>query len=553
MQALNLLETISSPSTTQTPSVAQSSESSESFLSVLLGATIGDESVLNTTLQSLNNSQLSLNAANSLDLDLNLSEVKGSLLENTDFMQVLSLLENFNGGKINKFPTLSNSLEKLLQTEQNINDLKGAKNLDDLIKIAQKLNLNLGNIEISNEDLDILKSEFKALNSMKFFDSKEVVLDEITKQKVSNLVKETIPKNENKPSLDKLIQNLDENSQKTANLKTNPTVNSDTNSTKITTLESKTNAPTLEDLLAQANNEMPTDQDEANSQKISAKQDETTSLKTQLNSQEKVAPQVTQTTSNLQNNMQNNVNSLVEQTIKSSIKTSEIKSEKTLQSTQNTNESVAFGSDEDESVDDYLENILKRARTNNADEKTAQSMQNTTSQASDNNEASEFTLDVSEPKNNVVANNFVKNAVASAKLVKDFDIRQTAQSFASDLAQKISEYKPPVTRFAMTLNPAELGEINVVMLTQANNLHVNITSNNQTMQLFFQNQNEFKQNLVNMGFTDVQMNFNSNSQGGGEQQRQRKNQARSAYDSTSEEALSENPKLNLEIILPRYI
>ena len=119
-----------------------------------------------------------------------------------------------------------------------------------------------------------------------------------------------------------------------------------------------------------------------------------------------------------------------------------------------------------------------------------------------------------------------------------------------EMVEKISVFKPPVTRINMQLHPAELGEVNVTMIARANNLHVNITSTNTTMALFLQNQAEFKANLVNMGFSGIEMSFSDHKEGGGGfgEQARKKAMAKEAY----EEELGEG-ETNLEIILPRYI
>ncbi|WP_218586898.1 hypothetical protein [Campylobacter hyointestinalis] len=73
------------------------------------------------------------------------------------------------------FPTLSNNLAKLLSTEKNVNEIKSAKNLQDLINLSKKFGLNLSNIKITKEDIATLKEQFKGLAQNGFFDFKEVV------------------------------------------------------------------------------------------------------------------------------------------------------------------------------------------------------------------------------------------------------------------------------------------------------------------------------------------------------------------------------------------
>ena len=163
-----------------------------------------------------------------------------------------------------------------------------------------------------------------------------------------------------------------------------------------------------------------------------------------------------------------------------------------------------------------------------------------------------------EIKNNLSQEN-MKDMINAIKMqdriiAKDIQIN-SVRTFAAEMVEKISEFKPPVTRINMQLHPAELGEVNVTMIARANNLHVNITSTNNTMALFLQNQAEFKANLVNMGFSGIEMSFNDNKEGNQNNQNQ-KNKAKHAYEE-DENALSEiegsSGESTLEIVLPRYI
>ena len=73
-------------------------------------------------------------------------EAAENLFENATFMQLLQILEMLSGGeKISKFPNFENRLAKALSSETTLNELRGAKNLNELIEIANKLNLGLEN------------------------------------------------------------------------------------------------------------------------------------------------------------------------------------------------------------------------------------------------------------------------------------------------------------------------------------------------------------------------------------------------------------------------
>ena len=55
-----------------------------------------------------------------------------------------------------------------------------------------------------------------------------------------------------------------------------------------------------------------------------------------------------------------------------------------------------------------------------------------------------------------------------------------------------------------------------------------------------------------MGFTEVDMRFSSDSQGQGKNQGQNKN-AKKAYEDQQDLVLSDNSRINLELIFPRYV
>ncbi len=490
-------------------------EGKSDFLSMLLSSADEQGAIdVAGAMKNFENSNLSSETAAEV-VNVDLKNVGNSALENADFIQLLSLLESLNGGKINKFPSVSNSLEKLLATEQNVNELKAATNLNELIKIAQKLGLNLENLEITSEEAQALKGEFKQLAAKGFFETPEIKLDPLTTQKVASLVDENIAnaKSEKPSGLAGLLQGLDDSAE-SSNLKSNLKVENPASKVAQTAPQNTPQntaqpqnipqtaaqpAPTMETMTAAL----------AESEEVKQTQNKTAAA---------------QTLSNL-----------------------------------NTNDE----GEEADSIDKYLANLMKRAMDESAGDKNEtlrEPLRNNSNlkEAAFSSMVSEsgFELEADAPEikiDGVSANNYVKDASANARL-RGINFSETLQTFASDLQQRIQEYKPPLTRFHMTLNPAELGEVEVVMLTRANNLHINITSSNQTMQIFLQNQAEFKQNLINMGFTELEMNFSDNGEGERQrQQEQAKESAREAYgDWLASSDEPEIPPISLEIILPQY-
>lgn len=133
---------------------------------------------------------------------------------------------------------------------------------------------------------------------------------------------------------------------------------------------------------------------------------------------------------------------------------------------------------------------------------------------------------------------------------KNITPKETLQHFSQDLKAAMEQYKAPITKLSITLNPHNLGEVEVTLVQRGNNLHINFNSNTNAMNLFIQNQAEFKNSLVNMGFTGLEMNF---SDQGKREQNQNQGKNRSGYGfKDALEGKTENEKVNLELVLAKY-
>jgi flagellar hook-length control protein FliK len=137
------------------------------------------------------------------------------------------------------------------------------------------------------------------------------------------------------------------------------------------------------------------------------------------------------------------------------------------------------------------------------------------------------------------------------KTDKAIPLKESFNQFASDLKEKMEHYKPPIMKLQLSLNPKNLGSVDVTLLHRGNNLHVNITSNTNTMALFTQNQAEFKNSLVNMGFTNLEMNFSDQNQSKNEQQKQGNKQQNSGTLKRVQNQPSHDG--TMELIVPQYV
>ncbi|EDO9598782.1 TPA: flagellar hook-length control protein FliK [Campylobacter coli] len=133
---------------------------------------------------------------------------------------------------------------------------------------------------------------------------------------------------------------------------------------------------------------------------------------------------------------------------------------------------------------------------------------------------------------------------------KNITPKETLQHFSQDLKAAMEQYKAPITKLSITLNPHNLGEVEVTLVQRGNNLHINFNSNANAMNLFIQNQAEFKNSLVNMGFTGLEMNF---SDQGKREQNQNQGKNRSGYGfKDALDGKNESEKVNLELVLAKY-
>lgn len=430
------------------------------------------------------------------------------------FMQVLSVLEGIFGGEAPNIAKISSSLEKLISIEENLAKLKDVKDLKDLLKIAEKLKLGLEKLSITNEALGTLKSKFPALDKANFFKPIDVSLNQAA-----------LSAKNAKPAQPVLLASL----------------------------LGKTAPKSITQVLKEA---------ELEATKTPKTAPKESGLKGLLNGDDIKTKAPKQSANEIVEKVQNKVEPKSAATdLKDFLKISEksTKEPKIAPSPLPSAPKVAK-SEVDElkafDIQNYLNSISKKAAS--AIETTAPSGANTLAdmQSEPSNESRPSFGDAIE--NRLSDNNF-KDMITALKMqdkIISRDIQQNSvRSFAAQMVEKISEFKPPVTRVNLQLHPAELGEVNITMIARANNLHVNVTSANATMALFLQNQAEFKANLVNMGFSDIQMSFSDHKEGSNAQQNASK--AKKSYESDEDGVMINefegSGESTLEIVLPRYI
>ena len=392
-------------------------------------------------------------------------EAAENLFENATFMQLLQILEMLSGGeKISKFPNFENRLAKALSSETTLNELRGAKNLNELIEIANKLNLGLENIEVTQAQADELGEKFPSLAKKDFFEpvtpKKNFAFSEL-----KNKVEETINASEPEPK------------------------------------------DTLNKLLAAVQEE----QNKAQPKDANAKAQDAQNLAQNSKIIKEAVKNKDEKEANLKDEKPN------------------FKAESELNLTAAKSEKSVLGQD---SKKINLQNLLFPERES-AEEQVLTEPQ---SEGSENSEL----------------NAMVKDVISNAKAqTRNFQaVRETFDNFSSNLKEQVAAYKSPFMRFNITLNPLNLGEVEITMVNRGNNLHINFSSNTQTMNLFLQNQAEFKNSLVNMGFTELEMNFSDQNQPKKEQGQKSYKGSKFNADGT-EQVEAAAPRL--ELVVPRYV
>ncbi|MGH2268191.1 flagellar hook-length control protein FliK [Campylobacter taeniopygiae] len=486
---------------------------------------------------------------------------KISIFESASFMQILSLLDKLKTDTADiKFANLSSQLSQLVKTEANFNALKGANNLNELLDIAKDLGLNVKNIKVDR--LLDLKATFPNLDKADFFKGavdnvfKEIINNKIahvSKNLNQNLQKNNTHKKDDSSLLSQTLKNLDSIIKGQENEKTK--IKSD----KLETLNTKKEPIQLDDLLKDIknnkNNELGTDQENMKD------------ILKNLNNQEDKKQNISK------DQMQNLEEVDLSKNLKEQSKKSEIQN---INSDKNSNKEILKDSQNLSSNLTPKDLTLKDNKTNNQDLKlnlndqkvnfenlnktqVVQNKDNTHLNTNKEETKNNFNLDQNKNHHDEMANkvgledlnSLVKDlSKVNQNNVRNITPKETLQYFSNDLKEAMEHYKAPITKLSITLNPNNLGEVEVTLVQRGSNLHINFNSNTNAMNLFMQHQSEFKNSLVNMGFTGLEMNF---SDQGKKEQNQNKGKNRSGYGfKDAIENNNEKSNINLELVLAKY-
>lgn len=502
---------------------------------------------------------------------------KISIFESASFMQILSLLDKLKTDTADvKLANLSTQLSSLIRTEANFNALKGASNLSELLDIAKDLGLNVKNIKVDR--LLDLKATFPNLDKADFFKGAvDNVFKEIINNKISNVSKNlnhnlentthttsthSMQKTNSKDSgslLSQTLKNLDsilssKESKHEKNDKVKSKIEEDTTDAK-NTLKNIKNDEFAKNLTEELNIKDKKNQDNLNKESKDLNKDFNKELnknqeKNNLN-QENIQDQ----NKNLKNNDQNlNLDKNLNKEI---VKDTQKLVSNLTQKDFNLNKEPKNNNKENKDIkQNFFDQKLNFENLNKT-----QVVQNKENNANfNNNTTNKETFTQEQTKTH--SENVDKNSLDELNsLVKDLNKvtqnnarnitpKETLQYFSQDLKEAVDQYKAPITKLSITLNPNNLGEVEVTLIQRGNNLHINFNSNTNAMNLFIQNQAEFKNSLVNMGFTGLEMNF---SDQGKREQNQNQGKNRSGYGfKDALDGKNESEKVNLELVLAKY-
>lgn len=518
---------------------------------------------------------------------------KISVFESAPLMQILSVLDKLKTDLSNvKLANLANNntLLQLIKNENNFNALKSANSLGELLNLAKDMGLEVRNIKVDR--LLDLKATFPNLDKKDFFKGAiDNVFKEVLNHKLAHIEKSLdknlhtqnktpIKTNEANSLLSKTLQNLDslikkedktrqldqgkKESDEEIELKTpiktnkneilNEVVEKFSQKTKINEKETQSKETLkLKEEIKEPNLEpkkenLNTQKENLKTQKEDLK--EMTHLgKEPLNKPDENVNLQEKTKSPLKEAVLNATlgKDIAKETIKETLNVKDfMQKEFTQKETSKENLKDVKLNHLSEGLKITSENLTKVVQNKTSENLFSELLNKETNKELFTKENGENTANT-EKSGIDDLNNLVKDLSRVNQNQKIISPKETLQYFSKDLKEAMEQYKAPITKLSITLNPSNLGEVEVTLVQRGANLHINFNSNHNAMNLFLQHQAEFKNSLVNMGFTGLEMNFSD--QGKKEQQQEKKSKSHYYEENFEEES---GPKINLELVLAKY-
>ncbi len=442
-----------------------------------------------------------------------------------DLLKIAMKLKN--GEDLANFPTDSKSLKLALAKPEIAEEFKSAKTIKDLLKIAKKNDIEVKNFQFFKEEAALDSKDKKIVQKIKseeIFKLIEKQLDVKTEKSVAALInpKEIIKDSKQKTTI---LQTLLASKEVTKPLITQVSKSEEKVEKKIITIK----------------NEVTPIQD---------KVVETKTLKTLTT--ENIDVKIVETKSTIVDKKDikpmdvkiietidiKPTDAKIVETKSLLTETKEIKKEQPQLETKIVKTDESIQRDKQKVVKSNFETALNL-------KKIEQTQINTIKTETMIDKKEIAIVENKESSDKTVVNTDIKTSLVEK--TKDApDLKRTFGSFAAEFKEKVENYKAPLMKIKMELKPAGMGEVDVTLISRGNNLQVNINSNANTIAMFAQNQVEFKNSLISMGFSDLQMNF-----GDGKQKDQNSNHqknGKNVFDDFEEKQETDG----FEMIVPQY-
>ncbi|EAI2893350.1 flagellar hook-length control protein FliK [Campylobacter upsaliensis] len=518
---------------------------------------------------------------------------KISVFESAPLMQILSVLDKLKTDLSNvKLANLANNntLLQLIKNENNFNALKNANSLGELLNLAKDMGLEVRDIKVDR--LLDLKATFPNLDKKDFFKGAiDNVFKEVLNHKLAHIEKNLdtnlhtqnktpIKTNEANSLLSKTLQNLDslikkedkthqfdktkkENDEETE-LKTpiktnkneilNEVVEKFSQKTKINEKETQSKETfKLKEEIKEPNLEPKKENLSTQKENLKTQKEDLKEMahlgKEPLNKSDENVNLQEKTKSPLKEAVLNATlgKDVAKETIKETLNVKDfMQKEFTQKETSKENLKDVKLNHLSEGLKITSENLTKVVQNKTSENLFSELLNKETNKELFTKENGENTANT-EKSGIDDLNNLVKDLSRVNQNQKIISPKETLQYFSKDLKEAMEQYKAPITKLSITLNPSNLGEVEVTLVQRGANLHINFNSNHNAMNLFLQHQAEFKNSLVNMGFTGLEMNFSD--QGKKEQQQEKKSKSHYYEENFEEES---GPKINLELVLAKY-
>ena len=518
---------------------------------------------------------------------------KISVFESAPLMQILSVLDKLKTDLSNvKLANLANNntLLQLIKNENNFNALKNANSLGELLNLAKDMGLEVRDIKVDR--LLDLKATFPNLDKKDFFKGAiDNVFKEVLNHKLAHIEKNLdtnlhtqnktpIKTNEANSLLSKTLQNLDsliKNEDKTHQF--DKTKKENDEETELKTPIKTNKNEILNEVVEKFSQKTKINEKETQSKEtlklkeeikepnLEPKKENLSTQKENLKTQKEDLKEMAHLGKEPLNKSDENVN--LQEKTKSPLKEAVLNAtlgkdvaKETIKETLNVKDFMQKEFTQKETSKENLkdvklnhlseglkitsENLTKVVQNKTSENLFSELLNKETNKELFTKENGENTANT-EKSGIDDLNNLVKDLSRVNQNQKIISPKETLQYFSKDLKEAMEQYKAPITKLSITLNPSNLGEVEVTLVQRGANLHINFNSNHNAMNLFLQHQAEFKNSLVNMGFTGLEMNFSD--QGKKEQQQEKKSKSHYYEENFEEES---GPKINLELVLAKY-